>query len=129
MLIDQGLELLDETQCLALLATSSIGRVGTTVGGLPVIFPVNYGLLGGDIFFRTNERTKLDAATRNAIVAFEVDECDNAAQTGWSVLAIGRAARVSAEQLHPSIPALLPDLDAYVRVVPEMVSGRRIALT
>jgi len=129
MLIDHGLELLDKSQCLSLLASASIGRVATTVGGLPVIFPVNYKLVGGDVFFRTNEGTKLNAATRNAIVAFEVDECDDAAQTGWSVLVIGRAARVAPDELHPSIPALLPDLESCVRVVPEMISGRRIALT
>jgi nitroimidazol reductase NimA-like FMN-containing flavoprotein (pyridoxamine 5'-phosphate oxidase superfamily) len=128
MMIDHGLELLDEPQCLALLAGATVGRVGTTIGGLPVILPVNYKLVGGDVFFRTNEGTKLDAATRNAIVAFEVDECDQAAKTGWSVLVIGRAERVPEHELHPAIPALLPDLGSYVRIATDMLSGRRIAL-
>lgn len=39
-LIDEGLELLDDTECRALLATVPIGRVAVTTNGLPAMFPV-----------------------------------------------------------------------------------------
>src|ERR1044071_6519830 len=95
MLIDDGLELLTEAQCAELLASETVGRVGVTIHGLPVILPVNYAVFDGDIVFRTSEGTKLHAATERAIVAFEVDAHDAAAGLGWSVLVIGRSARVA----------------------------------
>src|SRR4051794_27930509 len=94
MLIDDGLELLTEEQCRELLGDQRLGRVGVTVGGLPVILPVNYMWIDESIVFRTNVGTKLHAATQHAIVAFEVDSYDDAHRTGWSVLVIGRCERV-----------------------------------
>jgi nitroimidazol reductase NimA-like FMN-containing flavoprotein (pyridoxamine 5'-phosphate oxidase superfamily) len=35
--------------------------------------------------------TKLDSAANNAVVAFEVDEIDPVAHTGWSVMVTGMA--------------------------------------
>ena len=39
-----GLEILDRSECLRLLAGSSVGRVAVSVGALPVILPVNFRL-------------------------------------------------------------------------------------
>jgi nitroimidazol reductase NimA-like FMN-containing flavoprotein (pyridoxamine 5'-phosphate oxidase superfamily) len=131
-MIDEGLELLTEHECAALLATARIGRVGVTVGGLPVILPVNYAYLHGDVFFRTGEGTKFRAASGGAVIAFEVDAYEESAQQGWSVLAIGRADIVTD-------PAEIADVDAsvrtpwaggernyLVRLRPEVITGRRI---
>ena len=71
-----GLEVLDRQECLRLLATATIGRIGITLGALPVILPVNFRLVDDRIVFRTGVGTKLDAATCNTIVAFEVDAVD-----------------------------------------------------
>jgi nitroimidazol reductase NimA-like FMN-containing flavoprotein (pyridoxamine 5'-phosphate oxidase superfamily) len=131
-LIDNGLELLSEDECLALLACSSLGRVAVTLGALPAVLPVNYGILDGDIVFFTGPGTKLSAAVRNAVVAFEVDEIDSARHTGWSVLAVGMAsevtdddeiARVRALGIRPWAGGQRPHL---VRLRPEFLSGRRI---
>jgi nitroimidazol reductase NimA-like FMN-containing flavoprotein (pyridoxamine 5'-phosphate oxidase superfamily) len=135
MLSDHGLELLTEEQCAWLLAAAPagrLGRVGVTISGLPVILPVNFAYVHGDIVFRTSVGTKFDAATRNAIVAFEVDDYDSGAQTGWSVLVVGRASVVDNvdesaeyERMHLA-PWANGDAHNFVRVHPEMVTGRRI---
>ncbi len=132
MLIDDGLELLTEAQCAELLASGTVGRVGVTIHGLPVIMPVNYAVVDGDIVFRTSEGTKLQAATKRAVVAFEVDAHDADAGSGWSVLVIGRSASIvdederAALEAHGITPAAGGDRSAYVRIRAEMITGRRI---
>jgi nitroimidazol reductase NimA-like FMN-containing flavoprotein (pyridoxamine 5'-phosphate oxidase superfamily) len=133
MLIDEGLEVLTEEQCLELLAGGPVGRVGVTMHGLPVIMPVNYALVDGDIIFRTSHGTKLQAATEHAVIAFEVDTHDAEGQSGWSVLAIGRSSSVTdeAEQAALDQYEITPwaggERNTYVRLRPELISGRRIA--
>jgi nitroimidazol reductase NimA-like FMN-containing flavoprotein (pyridoxamine 5'-phosphate oxidase superfamily) len=135
MFTDEGLELLSESQCFGLLSAvpaGSVGRVGVTISGLPVILPVNYAFVGGAVVFRTGVGTKLDAATRNAIVAFEVDDYDAHTHAGWSVLVIGRASTVDGHRER----AVYSFLDGspwthgarhnFVRVQLEMITGRRI---
>ena len=97
MLIDEGLELLTEADCLLLLAGAEIGRVGVSVGALPAIFPVNYRVENGQIFFRTGEGVKLRAALDHTVVAFEVDQANVDLQEGWSVLVVGMASEVADE--------------------------------
>jgi nitroimidazol reductase NimA-like FMN-containing flavoprotein (pyridoxamine 5'-phosphate oxidase superfamily) len=133
MLIDEGLEVLTEEQCRELLALGMVGRVGITIQGLPVIMPVNYVLVDGDIVFRTSDGTKLHAATKRAVIAFEVDTHDAEEQSGWSVLAIGRSSSVTdeAEQVALDEYEITPwaggERNKYVRLRPELISGRRIA--
>ena len=88
-LIDNGLEILSRAECRDLLRRASVGRVAVTVGALPAIFPVNYALLGNSIIFLTGEGTKLRAALKRAVVAFQVDHIDEVTGTGWSVMAVG----------------------------------------
>ena len=134
MLIDEGLEVLTEAQCLELIAGGPVGRVGVTIHGLPVIMPVNYALVDGDIVFRTSDGTKLQAATEHAVIAFEVDTHDAERQSGLSVLAIGRSSRVTDEAEHAALDqyGITPwagggERNNYVRLRPELLSGRRIA--
>ena len=71
-------EVLGPAECRRLLETVSIGRIVFTVGALPAVHPVYFIVDGDEILFRTNSATKLAAATRNGIVAFEVDAFDDA---------------------------------------------------
>jgi nitroimidazol reductase NimA-like FMN-containing flavoprotein (pyridoxamine 5'-phosphate oxidase superfamily) len=87
-----GLIELDREECLDLLRQANVGRIGVTIEALPVILPVNYVLIDDCIVFRTVAGTKLAAATRHAIVAFEVDSYDLDGVAGWRVLAVGRSA-------------------------------------
>ena len=56
--------------------------------------PVTYHLHDEEIVFRTQNGSKLAAATRHAVVGFEIDDVDLQAHTGWSVLGIGEAYEV-----------------------------------
>ncbi len=132
VLIDEGFELLTTEECLDLLAPGGVGRVGVTFAGLPVIMPVNYAYVDGEVVFRTGEGTKLNAATARAVVAFEVDAYDPGSAAGWSVLVIGRSSVVT----DPTELAHLDDYEItpwaggtrnnYVRLRPELITGRRI---
>jgi hypothetical protein len=127
-----GLEVLDRVECLRLLATATIGRVAVTVGALPVILPVNFRLVGEQIAFRTGVGTKLDAATSNAIVAFEADAMEPFSHAGWSVVVTGAVGPASgpdrlAELERANIPRWAPaGQDRIVELSTEIVTGRRI---
>ncbi len=127
-----GFEVLGEEECFELLGRGKIGRVGVTLGSLPVVLPVNYLFADGAIHFRTGEGTKLTAASQNAVVAFEVDDVDLLYHAGWSVLAVG-VARVLEDSVDLSWESRLPLRswapglrEHFVRIVPDFVSGRRI---
>ena len=131
--VDEGLELLTEEECRTLLAGAEVGRVAITFGALPAVLPVNYGLLDGDIVFLAGEGTRFEAALRHAVVAFEVDEIDPLREGGWSVLAVGAVREMTGESELAAARALgiRPWVKRarthFVRLHPEMLTGRRIA--
>lgn len=128
-----GLEVLDRAECLRLLRSATIGRLGITAGALPTVLPVNFRLVGDRILFRTGTGSKLEAATSNAVVAFEVDDMDPVWHTGWSVVVTGVAREVTdpddlAALVDARIPRWAPeDSDRVVEVSTEIVTGRRIS--
>jgi nitroimidazol reductase NimA-like FMN-containing flavoprotein (pyridoxamine 5'-phosphate oxidase superfamily) len=131
MLADQGLEMLEEKECLDLLAAQSIGRVAISVGALPAIFPVNYRVVGGDVMFRTGDGLKSRAALEGNVVGFEVDDFDAERLAGWSVMIVGQARVVDDEERRllgnlGLSPWARGDRGHLVRIHPELVSGRRI---
>jgi nitroimidazol reductase NimA-like FMN-containing flavoprotein (pyridoxamine 5'-phosphate oxidase superfamily) len=123
---------LGRPECFRLLAGGVIGRVAFTDAALPAVQPVGYHLDDEEIIFRTSNGSKLAAATRHAVVGFEVDEFDVQARTGWSVLGIGEAYEV----VDPARLAALArdfhdpwvrDHDAHTISIPlQVVTGRRI---
>ena len=84
------LEELSQERCLQLLQQHHVGRLAVVVHEQPLILPVNYGLSGRTIVFRTDPGTKLHAAVGHR-VAFEIDSADALFHEGWSVLVTGRA--------------------------------------
>jgi uncharacterized protein len=86
---------LDHGECLRLLAGRVVGRVVFTDEALPAAQPVKYLLDGEEVVFRTGACSKLASATRNTVVAFQVDEIDADTHIGWSVLGVGEAYEVS----------------------------------
>jgi nitroimidazol reductase NimA-like FMN-containing flavoprotein (pyridoxamine 5'-phosphate oxidase superfamily) len=85
---------LSRQECLAMLATACVGRLGVSIEALPVILPVNFCLHRDRIIVRTVPGTKLDTATAHAVVAFEVDDYDAEGTWGWSVLVRGRSSEI-----------------------------------
>ena len=90
-----GLEVLDAEECLRLLGTKTLGRIGVSIDALPAVLPVNSVLDGDQVIIRTSRGTKLSAATRHNIVAFEVDDIDPPTGIGWSVMVRGLAREIS----------------------------------
>lgn len=128
-----GLEVLEREECLRLLGSATLGRIAVSSGALPTVLPVNFCLDGDRILVRTGVGTKLDCATRDAVVAFEVDDFDSMCETGWSVAVTGVARELTdeprAELRHPRLTRWAPLGDGYVVAIStELVSGRRIAV-
>jgi uncharacterized protein len=123
---------LDEAECLRLLTRSVIGRVVFTDAALPAAQPVTYLLDGEEVVFRTGDGGKLAAATRGAVVAFQVDEIDPATRTGWTVLGVGEAYEVLvpdrlAELTERMPPPWAPHRTAHTIAVPlQRLTGRRL---
>jgi len=128
-----GLDVLAEDECYRRLGDNGIGRVAVTVGALPAIFPVGYAVHDGAVYFRTAPGTKLAAATRGAIIAFEVDHIEPVSHSGWSVVVVGPTA-VLDEEPTPSggqlrVPRWLSSGPEHlVRLTPVMVTGRALGV-
>jgi nitroimidazol reductase NimA-like FMN-containing flavoprotein (pyridoxamine 5'-phosphate oxidase superfamily) len=125
---------LTREECFELLAGQQLGRVVLVDDRGPLALPVNFVLDHYTVLFRTDEGTKLEVASRGGRIAFEVDGADEATRTGWSVLVRGEVtevtdptelARVRQLPLSPWAPG---PKDRYVRVLPTVLTGRRIAL-
>jgi hypothetical protein len=115
-----------------LLATQVVGRVVVVVAGRASVFPVNYVLDRGDIVFRTDEGSKLDAARSGATVTFEIDRSDPLYHTGWSVMASGPLEAVTDPHDLGRVSGLPVRAwggmgDHWVRMPITSVSGRRIS--
>lgn len=126
-----GMRELNRQECLELLASVPVGRIGATVDFRPFIFPVNYRLYGEKILIRTVPGTKLDAALSGQIVAFEADGYSHDGESGWSVLVRGTAqevtdpdefAKVSAVPIHTFAFDEVPDRIVLISTVG--ISGR-----
>ena len=89
---------LTRPECLEFLSQVSIGRVGASIGALPVILPVHFALFESSVLFRTTPGTKLDTATIGAVIAFQADAYEPTGDAGWSVLLQGVASVVNAEE-------------------------------
>ncbi|KKC04712.1 pyridoxamine 5'-phosphate oxidase family protein [Mycobacterium nebraskense] len=128
-LIDDGVSILPVNQCWDLLAGVTLGRLVTSVGGQPEIFPVNYVVQRHTVLFRTAEGTKLVSTAINNRVLFEVD--DHNVAEGWSVIIKGTARSLrSNEEIEEAeraqvLPWTTSEKSHYVRIIPEVVTGRR----
>jgi len=120
----------DEGFSLLARGGQHVGRLIVTVGGEPVIFPLNFAVDGEAIVFRTQTGTKLTGITRS-LATFEVDDIDASGQ-GWAVAFEGLAQEVidaDPESMRDRIAAI--DLETWpggdrphvVRIRPYRVHG------
>ena len=126
------LRVLSPEECLDLLEPGGVGRVGLMSAEGIVMLPVNYAVAAGTIVFRTAPDTLL-AACASGPVSFEADHFDLANREGWSVLLQGHARAVADEhgvrslehgtRLEPWAPGAR---DVWVRIIPGLISGRRV---
>ena len=133
-----SLEILDEAECLRLIARGGIGRIAYSGRYDLTVLPVNYKLVDGAIFFRTGQDSLTVADLRAEIpggeyrVAFEIDEFDQATRTGWSVLVQGPAHHVddASELAQAQAAGVEPwpggERDHFIKITLMRVTGRRI---
>jgi nitroimidazol reductase NimA-like FMN-containing flavoprotein (pyridoxamine 5'-phosphate oxidase superfamily) len=134
--MESSMEHLEENACLELLNSHHFGRVAFVEQGEgpPVIMPVNYLMYGETVVFRTDPNSKLGNALRSAPATFEIDGIEERERTGWSVVVSGRAEEVAdptqLDELSrtPLLPWAPGDRSLYVRITPELVTGRCISV-
>ena len=123
---------LTKSECFKLLAHEHLGRVAVVDDRGPVVFPVNFVLDRHTVVFRTEPGTKLHVAGRGSRVCFEADGTDAAGHAAWSVIVRGEItevtdpaelARLHALPLRRQAPGAR---DRYVRILPAVLTGRRI---
>ncbi|WP_426303263.1 pyridoxamine 5'-phosphate oxidase family protein [Arthrobacter sp. R-11] len=130
-----GVEVLSAEQCWALLRGVSVGRLAVWAANHPDIFPINYKVDHGTLVFRTGEGTKLHAALGDAPVALEADGVDQDTGIAWSVVVKGGAVGVTlTQEVLDTVGLLLfpwqaGRKDAFVRIVPTSITGRRFKVT
>ncbi len=131
-----AIELVELTpvECMHLLDGPVIRRVIFTDAALPAAQPVAFLLNDQEVVFRTRNGSKLAAASRHAVVGFEVDEIDTVTRTGWSVLGIGQAYEILDPARLDDLAIRAPDPwapghDAHTISIPlQRLTGRRLIL-
>ncbi|MGD0557471.1 MAG: pyridoxamine 5'-phosphate oxidase family protein [Streptosporangiaceae bacterium] len=138
LLVTAVVEELDEAECLRLIDTCEVGRIGYSGRYGPIVLPVNYRLHDESVVFRTGrdgllrEDLYTGIADADYRVCFEIDEIDPGERTGWSVVLQGAAHLVEDEAERDALKriGLEPwpgeSKDSFVRIAPSAISGRRI---
>lgn len=108
---DVPVEVLGEGECLRLLGTARLGRIGYTEGALPAIRPVSFTVRDGAVVIPAQRGSSVVRALSGAIVAFSVDSYGAEDGAGWSVTVVAPT-RVVSE------PADLAELDLLLLADP-----------
>lgn len=126
-----GLAILPLDECLRLLGSVPVGRIGFHSDGEVVVLPVNHVVDGQSVAFRTTTGSKLSAAEGRSQVVFEADDYDAGRRAGWSVVVSGHARVVYEDAEIEDLNRLGLDSWAdeadrpfWIRIRPESVSGR-----
>lgn len=130
---NDGFRELSRQECLRLLERAPIGRVVHTRHALPAVLPVNFCLdTDSAVLMRTSADSDLAAAIDGVVIAFEADEVDAVAHSGWSVVVTGRATVVTDPVEHGRLTRTGPRSwvaspeEVFIRIEPELVTGRQL---
>lgn len=119
---------MDAAECWRLLGEAQVGRLALAPAGEVDIFPVNFVVSGGALYFRTAPGDKLLELAVNPGVALEIDGWDDT--SAFSVIVKGVAERLESQTeideadrlpLVPWVPTLKY---RWVRINPQTVTGR-----
>jgi nitroimidazol reductase NimA-like FMN-containing flavoprotein (pyridoxamine 5'-phosphate oxidase superfamily) len=127
-----GLEILPFGDCLRLLDSVPVGRIGFFADGEIVILPVNHLVDGQDVLFRTGAGSKLSSVGSKNLVGFEADACDARTRSGWSVVISGFTEVVESDDELRRLNDLglrswgsATDSPSWIRIRPTSITGRR----
>lgn len=118
---------LTRPESLRLLDQVPLGRIVYTIRALPAILPVSHIVDNGMVVVRTH----LGADCAGSVVAYQADQIDVHARTGWSVTVTGVARRVlDPDELTAYESRVVPLIGApgveTIRIYPEIVTGYRL---
>jgi nitroimidazol reductase NimA-like FMN-containing flavoprotein (pyridoxamine 5'-phosphate oxidase superfamily) len=120
-------------QCVELLRSHSIGRVGWNSFDGPEVLPVTYAFYTGRVVFRTSPSGVLSRLVRRSNVAFEIDHIDHTTSSGWDVVVRGFAERVTEAydliELWKSddlVPWATGTRNLFIGITPWSITGRRV---
>lgn len=123
---------LEEPDCWTLLGDHGVGRVALAGADGPLVLPLNYQVLDGEVVFSTGEDAPLTLADGSEI-AFEADHIDDAFSRGWSVLLVGPIRLVADEdaarrlrEAAYSTPWAGDGRERVMVLSPRRVTGRKI---
>jgi len=131
------LEALPRAESLRLLSSVSLGRLVFTHLALPAIRPVNHAVAGEQVIIRAYLGTAISAAVGDrtgTVVAYEADLIDPDTHLGWSVIIVGRAARLTdqaeaARYREVLRPWVADGADDIIAIQADMVDGFRLVET
>ncbi|MFI5675531.1 pyridoxamine 5'-phosphate oxidase family protein [Streptomyces cellulosae] len=133
MYSNDGFRELGRQDCLRLLAKVPVGRIVHTRQALPAVLPVTFCLDGDDaVVLCTSATSELVRAVDGTVVAFEADEVNAAAHSGWSVVVTGPATVVTDPVEHERLARDGPrswvpsPRQVFVRIGPALVTGREL---
>ena len=98
---DRASQVLRREDCLAMLRSVRIGRLAYTEAALPAIRPVSFSMRDDEVLIPALLGSPLVDAVRGTVVAFEADDYDGHARTGWSVTVVGPSRVVAAHRVEP----------------------------
>jgi nitroimidazol reductase NimA-like FMN-containing flavoprotein (pyridoxamine 5'-phosphate oxidase superfamily) len=124
---------LDADVCWRMLTGCTFGRVAFDDADEGVtVLPVNCVAADGNVLFRCAAATALYRLGDGREVAFEVDDADPTAESGWSVLVRGTAhhvtspERIAALAEAPVQPWAPGRRDRWIEIRPRQITGRII---
>lgn len=132
------LQPLGEAECWELLRAGGIGRIGYSGRFGPTIMPINFQVENEAIYFRvashgaTGEDLRTGIAHADYRVAFEVDQFDVAARSGWSVLMQGDVHPMETEDERASVARICVESwvsgprELFMRITPTHLTGHRV---
>jgi hypothetical protein len=123
---------LSRAESLRLLRTQCVGRYAFVESARALsVIPVNYVLTAENVvLFRSGPGPKLASAERGDVVAFEVDDIDRERHSGWSILVVGRARRMTGLERDRLVDLPVPWANGprtqVVAITPSRIDGRRL---
>ena len=115
-------------ECLELLESRQVGRIGFVDLEGPQVLPVNYSVQDECVLIATSPASSLAKHTVARLVAFEVDEIDEFNEGGWSVVVRGPVSVVKEDEFpgeaHRPNMWVTGRSTLLLRISPSQVTGR-----
>jgi nitroimidazol reductase NimA-like FMN-containing flavoprotein (pyridoxamine 5'-phosphate oxidase superfamily) len=126
-------QVIPQERCEHLLAEHSTGRVAWQAADGPQLLPITYAWYTERVVFRTSPYGVMSQLAQRTNVAFEIDQVDEKAGSGWNVLVRGTAEGIT-EPYHlvqlwsreGLVPWATGVRNLFIAITPHSISGRSV---